>query len=272
MGRLQGRGPQGQGPPHDEQRSGGRPEALRRQDAPLVRALGLQVRDGRRRRARPGAIIIHTTPSAGYGWQVIQTSWAGEKFELPDEGVAARRRSRGGRPTRRRRRSRRSAARTSTGSARAAEKRDFRPVPLGVTALASRSTNTIRQRRERQRHRQDPRAATRSSREQVVLYTAHHDHFGIKDEGAKPGDDAIYNGALDNASGVAAILAVARAFTRLPKPPRRTIVLRVRDGGGAGPARLRVPREAPARARRARSPRTSTSTRSTSGGRRATSR
>ena len=39
-----------------------------------------------------GAIVIHTTPSAGYPWQVIQSSWAGEQFELPDDGVAARRR------------------------------------------------------------------------------------------------------------------------------------------------------------------------------------
>ena len=58
---------------------------------------------------------------------------------------------------------------------------------------------------------------------EAVLYTAHHDHFGIK-EGATPGADAIYNGARDNASGVAAMLAVARAFTRLPKPPRRSIL------------------------------------------------
>ena len=39
-----------------------------------------------------GAIVIHTTPSAGYGWQVIQSSWAGEQFELPDDGATARRR------------------------------------------------------------------------------------------------------------------------------------------------------------------------------------
>jgi Zn-dependent M28 family amino/carboxypeptidase len=58
----------------------------------------------------------------------------------------------------------------------------------------------------------------------VVLYTAHHDHFGKKEEGAKPGEDVIFNGARDNASGVAAMLAVARAYTRLPKPPRRTIM------------------------------------------------
>jgi Zn-dependent M28 family amino/carboxypeptidase len=60
-------------------------------------------------------------------------------------------------------------------------------------------------------------------REEVVLYTAHHDHLGVKAD-AKPGEDAIHNGAVDNASGVAAMLSVARAFRALPKPPRRSIV------------------------------------------------
>jgi Zn-dependent M28 family amino/carboxypeptidase len=57
---------------------------------------------------------------------------------------------------------------------------------------------------------------------EAVIYTAHHDHFGIK-AGAKAGGDDIYNGALDNASGVAAVLSVARAFAGLSQPPRRSI-------------------------------------------------
>ena len=57
---------------------------------------------------------------------------------------------------------------------------------------------------------------------EALIYTAHHDHLGMK-VGAKPGADAIYNGALDNASGVAGVLAIARAFARLPKAPARTV-------------------------------------------------
>ncbi len=56
---------------------------------------------------------------------------------------------------------------------------------------------------------------------EAVIYTAHHDHLGIR-VGARPGSDAIYNGALDNASGVAAILAVAKAFASLPAAPARS--------------------------------------------------
>jgi Zn-dependent M28 family amino/carboxypeptidase len=63
----------------------------------------------------------------------------------------------------------------------------------------------------------DPRLAS-----EAVVYTAHHDHLGMKMD-PKPGEDAIYNGALDNASGVAAMLAIAKAFGELPKAPRRTV-------------------------------------------------
>src|SRR5262249_51258209 len=56
---------------------------------------------------------------------------------------------------------------------------------------------------------------------EVVLYTAHHDHLGMR-TASKPGEDVIYNGARDNASGVAAMLAIGRAMKALPQPPRRT--------------------------------------------------
>src|SRR5262249_28064666 len=58
---------------------------------------------------------------------------------------------------------------------------------------------------------------------EVVLYTAHHDHLGVRPDAA-PGEDAIYNGAEDNASGVALMLSVARAYAALPQPPRRSIL------------------------------------------------
>jgi hypothetical protein len=58
-------------------------------------------------------------------------------------------------------------------------------------------------------------------RNEYVVYTAHLDHEGI----GEPRDgDAIYNGALDNASGIAQMLEAARAFTNLPNPPRRSVL------------------------------------------------
>ncbi|HEX7254001.1 MAG TPA: M20/M25/M40 family metallo-hydrolase, partial [Thermoanaerobaculia bacterium] len=171
------------------------------------------------RKGAAGVIIIHTTHSAGYGWQVVQTSWAGQQFELPDDGSprlqvkmwatedACRKiASLGGQDLDRLR--------------AAAEKRDFRPVPLGVrvsigltSAIATTQSGNVIGKREGS----DPKLSG-----EAVIYTAHFDHFGIK-VGAKPGADAIYNGALDNASGVAAVLAVARAFAQLPAAPKRTV-------------------------------------------------
>jgi Zn-dependent M28 family amino/carboxypeptidase len=52
----------------------------------------------------------------------------------------------------------------------------------------------------------------------VVVFTAHHDHLGLAEEG----EDRIYNGAVDNAAGVAQVLAIARAYTLLPEPPKRS--------------------------------------------------
>src|SRR5204862_5281549 len=59
--------------------------------------------------------------------------------------------------------------------------------------------------------------------QEAVLYTAHHDHLGTR-EATKPGEDVIYNGARDNASGVAAVLAIARAMKSMPAAPRRTVL------------------------------------------------
>jgi Zn-dependent M28 family amino/carboxypeptidase len=58
---------------------------------------------------------------------------------------------------------------------------------------------------------------------EYVIYTAHWDHLG-KDDKAKPGEDGIFNGAIDNASGVAQVLELAEAFTKLPTPPKRSLI------------------------------------------------
>ncbi|HSB64116.1 MAG TPA: M28 family peptidase [Thermoanaerobaculia bacterium] len=170
------------------------------------------------RKGAAGAIVIHTTPSAGYGWQVVQTSWAGEQFELPDDGaprvaakmwateeLAKRIVELGGK---------------DLDSLRAsAESRSFKPVPLGVTVSVA-LTNAIGRKESGNvigvLPGSDPKRAG-----EAVMYTAHHDHLGIR-TGARPGSDAIYNGALDNASGVAAILSVAKAAASLPTPPARS--------------------------------------------------
>jgi Zn-dependent M28 family amino/carboxypeptidase len=164
-----------------------------------------------------GAIIIHTTPSAGYPWQVVQTSWGGEQFELPAEGepriqfkswateAAARKLVQ-------------SAGRNLDDLVKAAQSRGFKPVPLGVrTSLTAQ--NVISKVKTANvagiLPGSDPKL-----RDEVVVYSAHHDHLGIREPDAK--GDKIYNGAQDNASGCAQVLAIARAMAALPQRPKRS--------------------------------------------------
>ncbi|MFP3940612.1 MAG: M28 family peptidase [Thermoanaerobaculia bacterium] len=167
------------------------------------------------RQGAAGAIVIHTTPSAGYPWQVVETSWSGEQFQLPAEGEprieveawatedAARRLVD-------------AAGHDLDALVESARSRDFRPVPLGITTSFSLK-NEISRKTTANVGGVLPGSDPELS-EQAVVFTAHHDHLGRAEEG----DDRIYNGALDNASGCAQLLAIARAYTRLPEPPRRS--------------------------------------------------
>ena len=97
--------------------------------------------------------------------------------------------------------------------------REFKPVPLGLKAsLAIKNTmRTIDSRNVVAKlEGSDPQL-----KDEYVVYTAHWDHFGI---GAPVNGDKIYNGALDNASGVAAMLEIARAFTQVKPAPKRSIL------------------------------------------------
>jgi Zn-dependent M28 family amino/carboxypeptidase len=103
----------------------------------------------------------------------------------------------------------------------AAESRSFRPVPLGVTLSVAVSSAITRKESANVIGLLPGSDPARSA--EAVIYTAHHDHLGVREGGSKAaGTDPIYNGALDNASGVAAILSVAAASSRLPKAPARS--------------------------------------------------
>jgi Zn-dependent M28 family amino/carboxypeptidase len=172
------------------------------------------------RQGAAGAIIIHTTPSAGYGWQVVQTSWTGEQFQLPAEKEpriqvagwatedAARQLAKLG-------------GQDLDALVKQARSRDFKPVPLGVT------TSLVLENKISRKKTANVGGVLRGSdpklRDEVVVYTAHHDHLGIGTPDQE--GDTIYNGAVDNASGTAEILAVAKAFAALPERPKRSILV-----------------------------------------------
>jgi Zn-dependent M28 family amino/carboxypeptidase len=103
----------------------------------------------------------------------------------------------------------------------AAERRDFKPVPLGVRLSLSFTCDV----RKKQTGNvlgllpgSDPALA-----QQAVVFMAHHDHLGLAAQRNAEGDN-IYNGAVDNASGTAALLAIARACASLPTRPPRSIL------------------------------------------------
>ena len=97
--------------------------------------------------------------------------------------------------------------------------REFRPVPLGVRAKLA-VHNKLRM---IESHNVIARLTGSDAKlkNSYVIYTAHWDHLGI---GPEVNGDRIYHGAVDNASGTAALLEIARAYKQLGTPPRRTIL------------------------------------------------
>ncbi len=171
------------------------------------------------RQGAAGAIIVHTTPSAGYPWQVVQTSWTGEQFELP-AGAEPRLQVAAWATEEATRRLVSAAGLNFDQMIADAQRRDFRPI-----SLKSRTSLVLQNKLEKTSTGnvlgllpgRDPKLAR-----EVVVLSAHHDHLGVG-EPDKEGD-TIYNGAVDNAAGCAQILAIAKAFARLPERPRRSIL------------------------------------------------
>lgn len=172
------------------------------------------------RQGAAGAIIVHTTPSAGYPWQVVQTSWTGEQFELP-AGDEARIEVAAWTTEAATRRLLEAAGQDLDALVEKAKSRDFEPVPLGIRTSFGLD-NTITQKTTANvagfLEGSDPELS-----KEVVVYTAHHDHLGeAPADEEHEGDDRIYNGALDNGAGMAQVLAVAQAYAALPEPPKRS--------------------------------------------------
>jgi Zn-dependent M28 family amino/carboxypeptidase len=172
--------------------------------------------------ARQGAaavLIVHTPEGAGYPWSVVTTSFTGERLTLPPEPDQPHVPMQGWITY--------DAARRVLALndhdldelfVRAA-RRDFQPVFTGVTARLSTAGQVRRFDSANVVGMVQGRHPTR--RNDVVVYTAHYDGLGI---GPAVDGDSIYNGAYDNASGVAALIEIARAFASLATPPERSVV------------------------------------------------
>ena len=164
-----------------------------------------------------GVLLIHETGPAGYPFSVVQGN-ASERFDLVTEDKNMGRSDVEGWISLDQAKALFSMAGQDFDSLKArAATREFSPVPLGVTASVTleNSLRTIDSRNVIAKlDGSDPALAS-----EYIVYTAHWDHFGV---GTPVNGDSIYNGALDNATGTAGLLTMAKAFKAMPTPPKRT--------------------------------------------------
>ncbi|HXZ81740.1 MAG TPA: M28 family peptidase [Terriglobales bacterium] len=170
------------------------------------------------RKGAVGAIIIHKTDMASYGWDVVRNSWGGERSYLrsdsdPKLKLAAWMQL--------------DVTRNLLSSVgkdldtliEQARSRDFRPVPLPVR-VESNITSKIRPFESSNVVAMLP-GSDPKFKQQAVIYSAHYDHLGIHP--GQPGDN-IYNGAIDNGTGCGILLELAHAFASASQPPKRSIL------------------------------------------------
>jgi Zn-dependent M28 family amino/carboxypeptidase len=164
-----------------------------------------------------GCLIIHTTPTAGYGWEVVRNSWGKEDPQMkldpgrPALAFAGWVTSEAGE------RLLKLTGKSVDEMLKASDSRDFKPIPLGVK-LRGRLNAKIREIVSRNVLGMIP-GSDAKLKEEFVMFGAHWDHLGI---GVPVNGDSIYNGAIDNGTGVGVVLELARAWGALQDKPRRS--------------------------------------------------
>jgi len=167
-----------------------------------------------------GAILIHETGPAGYPYEVVSGSWGRENFDIAQPEATNRRTLIESWITQERAEEMLSAAGQNFSQLKAAaRKKDFTPIPLGAKA-------TFHLRNETRLVTSRNVVATikgsdAAQQNEYVIYSAHWDHLG-RDTSIV--GDQIFNGALDNASGCATLLELAKAFMALPARPARSVM------------------------------------------------
>lgn len=172
-----------------------------------------------RRRGATGMFLIHTEETAGYPFTVLSNGARGEQIQLAESDE---------RPMDLKGWITQESARQLAGMSGttleawfdAAATRDFQPQTLPVRAQLEMEFET---RRFNGTNVIGKITGNRAPNE-AIIYTAHHDHLGIDEEAEARGEDGIYNGAVDNSTGVSMMLAIADAFTRMPERPDRTLL------------------------------------------------
>lgn len=170
------------------------------------------------RKGATGALIIHDTEGASYGWDVVKNSWSGPQYDLPAKDDPAPRVPAQGWISAAAADALFKAAGQDLAKLRAAAGRPgFKPVPLGATVSLELKSTTA----EKTSRNVIGLLPGSETPEEAVVYMAHWDHLGTHE--GETGDN-IYNGAVDNATGVAGILEIAEAMRKAPNPPKRSVL------------------------------------------------
>jgi Zn-dependent M28 family amino/carboxypeptidase len=170
------------------------------------------------RQGASAAIIIHETGAAAYPWAVVQNSWSGSQFyllgnELSTSGLKLQ----SWVTTASAQKIFESAGLNYNEAISAAAKRGFKPYKMNLTA-------SIRIKNKVEYTKSNNVAAIWPGTDQAdeyIIYTAHWDHFGVNPSFK---GDSVLNGAVDNATGTAAIVEIAEAFTKLPEKQNRSVL------------------------------------------------
>jgi len=178
------------------------------------------------RKGAAGVILIHTTDSAGYGWNVVRTSNGSWRFDIARtaEDKTPFLQMRSWMTEDAARKVFTQAGKNLDELREQAKARNFQPVKLGLTAKIDLKSET--KKLDSNNVVGFFEGSDANLKNEYVIYTAHWDHLGVgipNDKG-----DTIYNGALDNATGCASVLAIAEALTKLPvseRPKRSTVFL-----------------------------------------------
>ena len=170
------------------------------------------------RQGAAGALIVHQTAPASYGWNVVESSWTGpQAYAQRGENAPPLTQMNGWVTEDAARKVLKAAGQDLDALIKAAQVKGFKPVPLGLTAGTSFASDF----RSITSHNIIGILPGSEAPDEYVLHTAHWDHLG-RCTPAPDGDD-ICNGAVDNATGTAALVALAEAHAKAG-PPRRSLV------------------------------------------------
>ena len=174
------------------------------------------------RRGAAGVLVVHETEPASYGWATVKNSNTNTMFDIVRQNPAAEHAPVEGwiqRDTAVQ--LFRAAGLDFEAAKQAARRKDFRPIDLksGLTAHVNATTEVITS------YNVAGILPGTSRPDETVIYTAHHDHLGIGQPDSN--GDRIFNGAMDNSTGVAHIIEQARAFARAPRTARSVLFLAV---------------------------------------------